>query len=724
MVIFQELGPARTREAWQSARSATGDGDMVQQLESELKTTREHLNATLQEAEASNEELTSANEELLSTNEELQSANEELQTSREELQSVNEELETINVELNKKVELLDLVNSDLQNLLQSTQIPTVFLDNSLRIKRFTEAATQVFHLIDGDVGRPITDMAPRFEGDILSDLKDVQRTLSVRDRQVRMADGSNSFLMRVRPYRRVDNIVDGLVLTFLDLTQLDLALTQKARLAAIVETSQDAIVGRTLDGTITTWNQAAAEMFGYSALEALGSSMRVVLPADSFEDMERAHTRMSQGETVAPYESVRQARDGQRISVSIAMSPIRDVMGRLIGSSAIFRDITELKEIQEQLRRETHEKDQFLALLSHELRNPLAPLRTSLEIMRGQAPEPKVVERSLHIMDRQLTQLTSLVDQLLDAARISSGKIVLEPVELDLVGLVQDVVEDHRRLVQDARVQLQTSVPDRNVYVRGDRVRLSQALGNLIANAVKFTPEGGSIRVKLEASPSRHLAVLTVSDDGLGMDSSMQARLFQPFVQSVESSPRTRGGLGLGLWLVKGLVDAHGGTVTAFSAGPGTGTELTIRLPLVTAPEKPRSQRASREQRQVVLRRILIVEDNVDALESLRKLLELKGHTIEVAETGQKAVEAARSFAPDVVLCDIQLRGEMDGYEVARTLRTQGDGAPYLVALTGYGQPDDRKRTRDAGFDWHLTKPLKHEDLERLLAAPPRGQRA
>jgi two-component system CheB/CheR fusion protein len=287
----------------EGARPA-GDG-VVQQLESELRTTKEHLQATIEEVETSNEELKSSNEELLSTNEELQSANEELQTSKEELQSVNEELETINVELSKKVEELDSANSDLQNLFQSTQIPTLFLDNTLRIKRFTEAATAVFRLIETDVGRPIMDIAPRFEGEIVTDLKEVLRVLSIKERQVSLADGTAAYLMRVLPYRRLGNVIDGLVVTFLDVTQLNRALEQHARLAAIVESSQDAIVGRTFDGQILTWNDAAARMFGYSAEEAVGRPVSLIVPPKRCRRWHEVHDRIQRGEVVAPFEGVR-----------------------------------------------------------------------------------------------------------------------------------------------------------------------------------------------------------------------------------------------------------------------------------------------------------------------------------------------------------------------------------------------------------------------------------
>src|SRR5262245_17106670 len=325
IVVFQEIGLPKSREQAQQDGAAPDLGDrVVQQLESELRTTKEHLQATIEEVETSNEELKSSNEELLSTNEELQSANEELQTSKEELQSVNEELETINSELNKKVEELDSVNSDLQNLFQSTQIPTLFLDNNLRIKRFTEAATAVFRLIETDVGRPITDIAPRFEGDIVADLKEVLHLLSMKERQVSLADRSATYLMRVLPYRRLGNVIDGLVVTFLDVTQLNRALETQARLGAIVESSQDAIVGRTFEGQILTWNEAAEKMFGYEAEEVLGRPVSLIVPPDSLPQVTDVHARLQLGEAVAPFEGVRVTRDGRRLSVSIAVSPLKN----------------------------------------------------------------------------------------------------------------------------------------------------------------------------------------------------------------------------------------------------------------------------------------------------------------------------------------------------------------------------------------------------------------
>jgi two-component system, chemotaxis family, CheB/CheR fusion protein len=723
LVVFQELGPPKSlKEAKKHKRSGEGD-PLVEQLESELRMTKDHLQATIEEVETSNEELRSSNEELLSTNEELQSANEELQTSKEELQSVNEELETINAELGKKVEELDVANGDMQNLLQSTQIPTVFLDKELRIKRFTEAATRVFRLIETDVGRPIGDIAHRFETNLIEDLKEVLRTLAPKDHQVRLADQTATYLMRILPYRRMDNVIDGVVLTFLDVTALNRALEQHGRLAAIVESSQDAIVGRTFDGVVTTWNEAATRMFGYTEAEALGRPISVIVPDDGSEELERVHAQLRRGEIVAPFESVRRTRDGRRLAVSVAISPLKDVSGRLIGSSAIFRDISDLKRAQEVLRKEAHYKDQFLALLSHELRNPLAPLRTSLELLRRRGQADEEVERSLDVMERQLSHMTALVDQLMDASRISSGKIVLNREDLDLVGLFRTAVDDYRFLLERAELRLELHLPARPLFARADRTRLTQALGNLLANAAKFTDRGGTITVTLVEAPNGRSAVLTVRDDGVGIEPDVLARLFQPFMQADPTAGRTRGGLGLGLALVRGLVESHGGSVEARSGGRGKGAEFIIRLPLLTTderislprPEPPDSPKVTRPLR------ILLVEDNVDAVESLQRLLQLAGHTVETAFDGRTAVEKARAFEPEVVLCDIGLPGDMDGYGVATAIRRHADGKPpYLVALTGFGQQEDRQRTREAGFDWHLTKPAEPDVLQRLLAELPK----
>jgi two-component system, chemotaxis family, CheB/CheR fusion protein len=723
MIVFQELGPAVERAAEPASPEQRNDR-VVQQLESELRTTKDHLQATVEEVETSNEELKSSNEELLSTNEELQSSNEELQTSKEELQSVNEELETINSELNHKVELLDRANGDLQNLLQSTRIPTVFLDGQLRIKRFTDAATHVFHLIDTDVGRPITDITGRFEGAIEPDMKEVLATLAVRERTVRLADQSASYLLRILPYRRVDNVIDGLVVTFLDVSAIEEAQQQRARLAAIVESSHDAIVGRTLTGGILSWNQAAATLLGYEASEVLDQPLARIVPPDRQPDLDQAFERLEGGELLPPFASTLVRKDGQRVEVSVGLSPIKESDGRMVGASAIFRDITELKLAQaalaaeEGLKAEARHKDEFLALLSHELRNPLAPIRSCLDVIRQPNSTTEQVERCLEVMDRQLVHMAALVDQLMDASRIASGKIKVELRDEDLVEVVRAAVEDQRRVVESARLHLDLRLPGRPLWIRGDSLRLSQVVANLIGNAAKFTDPDGTVTITV-ASDARN-ATVTVRDTGAGLEPAEITQLFRPFTQPESGSRRPRGGLGLGLALVRGLVHAHGGTVEAMSEGPGRGSTFVVTLPLEDWVLRRPSGAASRPvARTTAPRRVLIIEDNLDAAEGLHTLLGLFGHRVEVAHEGVTGLALAQSFRPEVVLCDLGLPG-MSGYEIASAMRASEDlRSTYLVALTGFDQASDQQRTREAGFNRHITKPVDVPTLRQLLEDVP-----
>ena len=451
--------------------------------------------------------------------------------------------------------------------------------------------------------------------------------------------------------------------------------------------------------------------------------MSLIVPPDAVAQVNEVHARLLRGEFVAPFEGTRVTRDGRRLSVSIAVSLLRDAGGRLIGASTIFRDISELKRVQEALRKEAQEKDQFLAVLSHELRNPLAPLRTSLEVLRaGTAPDPDKA-KSLQVMDRQLSQLTSLVDQLMDAARISSGKIVLDREPVDAVELVRGVLEDHAQLLENAGLKLEMDFREEPLAVSADRLRLAQAVGNLLTNAVKFTDPGGTVGVAVRETGRE--AVIVVRDTGIGMEKGQEERFFRPFAQASSSVDRARGGLGLGLALVRGLIDAHGGKVEAQSEGPGQGTSFSIRLPLTIAPR--RRPAAAARQAEILAeprpRRVLVVEDNVDASESLHRLLALWGHKVEAVADGLSAVERAREFHPDIVLCDLELPGSMDGCAVATAIRADPSvPRPLLVALTGFGQPDDRERSLAAGFDRHVTKPPDLDLLQRLLdgTAPPR----
>jgi two-component system CheB/CheR fusion protein len=853
MIVFQEVVTAAGEAHFEALPGEiVADDPIVRRLEAELRSTKDHLQATLEELESSNEELVSSNEELLSMNEELQSANEELQTSKEELQSVNEELETVNSELKKKLEELDSANGDLQNLFQSTRLATVFVDRELRIKKFTPAAVEVFRLIDGDVGRPIADVTPRFQGgDLVQDIRKVLRTLATQERQVHVEESGSWYLLRILPYRTIEDVIDGVVVTFLDITELKRAEEERETLAAIVDSSQDGIIGKTLDGVITSWNAGAERLYGYSAREAVGRTLDLIVPPDQRSLMAAVFEKLRRGIKVEPFETARVRKNGERFDISLTFSPVRDAGGRLVGASGIDRDIsdrkradealrrsegrlrrlvesdllgvifadgtgsileandaflamvgatredlrsggvkwremtppeylpqdlrgidearsrgactpyekeyvrkdgtrvpiligyallegareefvgfildlTAQKRLEEELRQRTDQlveadrrKDEFLAMLGHELRNPLAPIRNCLHLLQSPNLSEEQSKRALRTIERQVFHLTRLVDDLLDIARVSRGKILLRRERLDLVETVRAMVEDQRHDLEDAGLGIDLDLPGEPLWIEGDPTRVSQMIGNVMNNAGKFTEPGGRISFAVR-KPEPGTAAVVVRDTGIGMEPELLARAFEPFSQAERGPDRGRGGLGLGLALVKAMIEMHGGAVEAESPGPGAGTEVTLRLPLAGADNSAGTSEeatlADADAGGARARRCLIIEDNVDAAESLTLLLQLTGHEADVAFDGSAGLEKARSFRPEVVLCDIGLPGHLDGYGVARAFRADPElRSAFLIALTGYGQEEDRRRALDAGFDTHLTKPADLEALRRLL---------
>jgi two-component system CheB/CheR fusion protein len=359
-------------------------------------------------------------------------------------------------------------------------------------------------------------------------------------------------------------------------------------------------------------------------------------------------------------------------------------------------------------------KNEFLAVLSHELRNPLAPISNSLYVLERAAPNGNQARRAKEVIDRQVGHLARLIDDLLDVTRISRNKIQLQRQRVDLCDVVRRSAEDQRSIFERGEVYLQLDVPSEPISVNVDGTRVAQVVGNLLQNAAKFTARGGNTRVRVTSDRSRGIATVRVADSGVGMSPETLADLFQPFMQADRTLDRSKGGLGLGLALVKGLVELHGGEVSAHSAGLGEGSEFIVQLPLDgegrAAPGRVPAAGSIRRKR------ILVIEDNVDAAESLRDALELGGHQVEVAYNGPDGLERARAFRPEVVLCDIGLPG-MDGFAVARAFRADETlKGTCLVALTGYALSEDRRRAAEAGFDRHVAKPPSIEMLERAVA--------
>ena len=659
------------------------------------------------------------------------------------------------------------------------------------------------------------------------------------------------------PIRNEVGHVSGCVLIFRDVTAQRLAERDKANqlhtarlLASIVESSNDPIIRKSLDGIIESWNAAAEQVFGYTAEEALGQHISLMIPPERLAEEDQIIASLKTGQRVEHYETERVRSDGRRIIVSLTISPIKDESGNVIGASKIVRDVTErkraeadrqmfvtlvenstdfigicdldgvpffvnraglemvgLKDIEEarhtpvqefffpedqakimneffpDVLKEGHgeieirfrhfktgdarwmaykvlaltnsanepvafatvsqdvserkrleddlrrlaadlsdadrRKNEFLATLAHELRNPLAPISNMLEVVKRADGNNEVVKLAHETLERQLGQMIRLVDDLLDLNRVTHDRLELRRSEVELSPVIQQAVEVARPLVDAARHHLTIDLPDEPIYLYADRARLAQLFGNLLNNSCKYTrPEG---LVSLSARRVDHDVVVTVKDNGAGIPQDKLDSIFDMFMQIDRTSERSQGGLGIGLTLVKRLAEMHGGSIEAHSAGEGQGSEFIVRLPVLSPADvaaKPGLDVESESQPQ---RRVLIVDDNRDSADSLAMLLEITGNKTYMAHDGVEAVEAIEKHRPEVVLLDIGLP-RLDGHEVCRRVRKQPWGKDIVViALTGWGQDDDRRKSEEAGFNGHLVKPVDYDKLLELLASFTNG---
>lgn len=620
---------------------------------------------------------------------------------------------------------------------------------------------------------------------------------------------------------------------------------ERAMLAAIVESSDDAIITKTFDGIIRSWNKGAQRLFGYSEEEAIGRPITMLIPPDRIAEEHEILQRLQRGESIDHYETVRVAKTGAPLDISLTISPMRDRAGNLIGASKIARDITDRKHSENALREserrfasfmrclpglawikdaegryvyaneaaarvfgldagsygrtdddlfdaetaaqfrqndekalashhgvkviETLEhadgvhhslvskfaiedgqgnrtfiggvaidvtermraeqalvesdrrKDEFLATLAHELRNPLAPIRNSLQILRMVDQSP-MAARVHEMMERQVSQMVRLVDDLLEVSRISRGKIVLRKETILLDSVIHHAVETSRPGIEGAAHALSVELPEGPIYVDADLVRLSQVFANLLNNAAKYTDRGGTISVR--ASVDAGTVCISVRDSGIGIQPHMLGRVFDMFAQVENPLRRSQDGLGIGLSLVRTLVLLHGGTVEARSEGLGHGSEFRVTLPVAEhAADGLHPRRAPEDHgTPLVTTRVLVVDDNRDAADSLAMMLRFLGGDVHVVYDGATAIDAMRIFRPSVVLMDLGMPG-MDGCDVARQIRSEEGGhGVLLIALTGWGQDEDRRRSREAGFDHHMVKPVDLPALQALLAtvAQPR----
>jgi len=469
------------------------------------------------------------------------------------------------------------------------------------------------------------------------------------------------------------------------------------------------------------WNDEHFRMLGYdvgAVAPSYEAWARRVLP----EDLPAAEASLrraldGEGDYHAEFRAVRS--DGGQRWIEARGRVDRDPSGRPLRCYGVMIDVTEHRHAVDALRDADRRKNEFLGVLSHELRNPLAPIRNSIYLLERAAPDSPPAARAREVIRRQTEHLSRLVDDLLDVTRISSGKIELERARLDLCELVRAACDDHRSLFVRDTVELRLDLPAEPAWVDGDATRLSQVIGNLLQNAAKFTPAGGQVVVGVRAAEGR--SEVFVRDTGVGMEPDQVERMFEPFAQAERSLARTKGGLGLGLALAKGLVELHGGTVRAHSEGLGRGAEFRVSLPGAAGPAADASPGPPADGGEGRL--VLVVEDNVDAGQSLVDLLEMEGHRVVLTRDGRSGIAMARSIRPDVVLCDLGLP-DVDGFEVARTLRRdEALRATRLVALSGYARVEDRRGARDAGFDVHLPKPPPLDALRAVLAGGEPGQR-
>ena len=482
-----------------------------------------------------------------------------------------------------------------------------------------------------------------------------------------------------------------------------------------------------LEGRVASWHSGAERLLGYRPEEVIGlDAARLFTP----EDVERgAHeqelkTAAEQGRAADDRWHVR--KDGTNFFGSGITTPVLDSSGALRAYCKVMRDRTDWKRQEEELRnraealtRADQEKDEFLAVLAHELRNPLAPIFYALQVLEKDDP---ALRRQAHgIVERQVQRLARMIDDLLDINRVSTGKIELRREPVTLRAIVEHAAETVRPLFESRRQAFSVSLPEEEVWIDADAARLEQVLVNLLHNSAKFTGDGGSISVRAER-PDDYI-IVRVTDNGTGIPSDLLPHIFDLFKQGSRSLDRPQGGLGIGLTLARQLVEMHGGSIEAHSRGAGQGSEFTIRLPVIPRAAEPGALPEAAASIPVRPLRILVVDDNEDTAEMMSMLLGMDGHDVEVAHTGPSALEAAAAHRPDVIVLDIGLPG-LDGYQVAQRLRQDpAMKEVLLIAASGYGQDSDRRRSWEAGFDHHLVKPVDPGEIQRLLAEAAEGRK-
>jgi PAS domain S-box-containing protein len=514
-----------------------------------------------------------------------------------------------------------------------------------------------------------------------------------------------------------------------------------ARLVAIVDSSDDAIVSKTLEGVITSWNRAAERIFGYTSAEAVGRHITLIVPEERRSEEAQVLARLVRGERVDHFETVRRTKDGRLIDISLTVSPVRNSAGHIIGASKVARDISDRRQREQEwqalLEREqearseaealNRSKDQFLATLSHELRTPLNAIYGWARMLStGRLDEP-TIHRATEAILRNAAAQVQLIEDLFDVSRVITGNMRLEVRPLDVAAVLEAALDSVEPAAATKGVHLESVVDPGAGAMMGDPARLQQVVWNLLMNAVKFTPRGGRVTVQLRRASGQ--IEIVVSDTGGGIAPEHMPRLFQRFGQVDGSSTRRHSGLGIGLALVRHLVDLHGGTVNAFSAGPGLGATFTVTLPvtappaLLPAPAPPRALSAfgTDQLKPVSLRdlRILVVDDDAEGLELAALTLINAGGEVRTSPSVAAAMAILEDWSPDVLVTDLAMPNE-DGFSLlqrARRVTTMRGRRLPALALTAYGRAEDRIRVLAAGFSLHLAKPVNPAELVLSVAS-------
>ena len=730
LVVFDEIEESMQPEGGEPADAAREQ--LIGKMEDEIRQLKLHLQDTIESSETATEELKASNEELQAINEELRSATEELETSKEELQSMNEELVTVNFELKMKVEERGHINDDLQNLIASSEIATVFVDRGMHVKRYTPHASKLFNLISSDLGRSLFDITSRLDyPELAHDTAAAFKELRASERHVASVDG-RQFLARILPYRTAEDRIEGAILNFFDITELRAAEERvragEERLRQVAATTRDfAIITTDERGLITTWNAGAQRIFGYSEEEMLHQPLAMIFTAeDQASGVPEAQMRRALELGRAEDERWHQRKDGSRLFCSGVTTPLEPAAGG--GFAKIARDMTGTKQhelaqehrlfkekkasLSAQMANEL--KDRFLAVMSHELKQPLNLIQMNAELlmhMPGTSENP-AVRRVGETIKRAVASQTRIINDLLDLSRIRTGKLRLNRVAVDLGELVQAVA--HAAVSGAAGKQLALELDcDAGMACDGDRVRIEQIAWNLLSNAVKFTPDGGRIRVRVAAA-DESFAKLTVSDTGCGIAPEFLAHVFGMFNQASSDVTPPNGGLGIGLALVHELTRAHGGRVEVHSAGLGQGAEFSVWLPRVGAAVEPPADQVPAEV-SLVGWRVLAVDDHADALAPFAEVLRLEGAMVDIAQSAKEGLELLESNTYDLLVSDLGMP-EMDGYQfIAEVRRRPATRELPSIAMSGFGRRADARRALEAGFNAHLPKPASIEELKAVI---------